>query len=178
MNNNGSGTMDLNAMAARVSSWVEELKTLKVRSTEIEEIKTLLQSGRIGEAYIRAGALRAVAYELKPDALVRKMMDISQRGERCLFDLLEVSRLLTDVMVWKHYLQAGYEDFDSFCGAVLRLAPKKAYAIAALKDRLSLTPGELTAGDALDLISRAGEALHKFSGAEQDPAEFKLRKEG
>jgi len=176
MNNNGSGTMDLNAMATRVSSWVEELKTLKVRSTEIEEIKTLLQSGRIGEAYIRAGALRAVAYELKPDALVRKMIEISQKGERCLFDLLEVSRLLSDVMVWKHYLQAGYEDFDSFCGAVLHLAPKKAYAIASLKDRLSIIPGELSAGDALNLISRAGGALYKFAGKEQDPAEFK--KEG
>ena len=175
--NNGSGILDLNAMAARVGAWVEELKTLGVRNQEIVEIKALLDKGRIGEAYIRAGALRAVAYELKPDALVRKMMHISQRGERCLFDLLEVSRGLADLIVWKHYLQAGCDTFESFCETVLRIPPKQAYAIAAVTETVSFAPGELTAGNVLNLIVRAGEVLSKFGSGEQDLAEYNHRKE-
>jgi hypothetical protein len=101
------------------------------------------------------------------------MMDISQRGERCLFDLLEVSRNLADLIVWKHYLQAGCEDFNSFCETVLHVAPKGAYAIAALNDEVSFAPGELTAGNVLNFILRVGETLYKFGSGEKDPAEFR-----
>ncbi|MFQ5538999.1 MAG: hypothetical protein ACE5FB_01235 [Candidatus Binatia bacterium] len=151
-------TIDLNGMASKVREWVEELNALGVRPGEIKEIEGLLREGKVGEAYIKSGALITIVEEMRPDALGRKLVDISRRGERCLFDILEISRDLADIEVWKQYLTAQ-RDFNAFCQTVLKITPRRARAIIGLSDSFSFAPGELGPSQVLNALVNVAKTL-------------------
>ncbi len=151
-------TIDPNGMASKAREWVERLRGLGVRRKEIKEIEGLLKEGKVREAYIKSGTLITIVEEMRPDALARKLVDISRRGERCLFDILEISRDLADIEVWKQHLTAQ-RDFDAFCQTVLKITPGRARAIIALSDNFSFAPEGLGPSEVLNALVDVAKTL-------------------
>jgi len=152
------GTMDPNGMVSKAREWVERLRGLGVRRKEIKEIEGLLREGKVGEAYIKSGTLITIVEEMRPDALARKLVDISRRGERCLFDILEISLDLADIEVWKQHL-TPQRDFDAFCQTVLKITPRRARAIIALSDSFSFAPEGLGPSEVLNALVDVAKTL-------------------
>ena len=151
--------MDLGGMASWARAWVEELRHLGVSPAEIRDIEELLKQERTGEAYVKAGALKTIVEEMREDALSRKLLEISRRGERCVFDILEISRNLADMEIWKQYVTTGHTDFDRFCEVYLKVRSARARAIVDLSSSFSFRPGELAPGGILNALVNVAEIL-------------------
>lgn len=162
----GNIFLDERAMAELARKTLAELRDRGLPSAEFHRLEACLKQGRVGEAYVVSGLLKAVLNEISADASKRRLLQIYQELEHCCYSLVELSRSLSDVEVWQHYRSCGHETFDSFCIRVLEVSPARVRGLRSLRDRCLPRPGKATIAllfswlfDAVEIMAdaKAGE---------------------